>query len=75
MVLMITKARVKPNTGAIDRALACAILSRVDGISIHTKKALESISRRLLDGEPVSHDEWRRTACAFFAVQDKCQDK
>jgi hypothetical protein len=41
MVLMITKARVKPNTGAIDRALACAILSRVDGISIHTKKALE----------------------------------
>ena len=61
---MITKARVKPNTGAIDRALAC-------GISIHTKKALESISRRLLDGEPVSHDEWRRTACAFFAVQDK----
>ena len=66
---MDTKTRIKPRSAAIDRALACAILSRVDGISIHTRAALESISRRLLNGEPVSHDEWKRVVYAYFAVQ------
>ena len=39
---MDTKVRIKPSKGAGERALACAILSREDGISIHTKAALES---------------------------------
>ena len=65
-----TIIKVKPNQGAINRALACAILSRVDGISIHTRAALEGISRRLIDGEAVSHDEWKRVVYAYFAMKD-----
>jgi hypothetical protein len=67
---MDTTVKIKPSKAAIDRALACAILSRVDGISIHTCAALESISRRLLEGEAVSHDEWKRVVYAYFAVKD-----
>ena len=48
---MTTITKVTPSRAAIDRALARAILKlRVGGISIHTMKALEEISRRLLDG-------------------------
>lgn len=65
---MDTKTRIKPSKAAIDRALACALLSRVDGISVHTRAALQSISRRLLDGQPVSHDEWQRVVYAYFAT-------
>ena len=51
----LKEVRIKPNQGAINRALACAILSEVPHISLHTREALRSVSRRLLDGEPVSH--------------------
>jgi hypothetical protein len=47
--------------------LACAILSEVEGISIHTRAALRSISRRLLDGQPVGRDEYQATVYAYFA--------
>ena len=65
-LVMDTKVKIKPRKAAIDRALACAILSRVDRLSVHTKAALEKISRRLLDGEPVAHDEWRRWFTAIL---------
>jgi len=35
--VMDTKVKIKPSKGAIDRALACAILSRVDGFSVRRK--------------------------------------
>ena len=67
-LVMDTKVKIKPSKAGIDRALACAILSRVDRLSVHTKAALEKISRRLLDGEPVAHDEWRRVVYSYFAT-------
>jgi hypothetical protein len=35
---MITNTKIKPSKVAVDRALACAILSRVDGISVHARR-------------------------------------
>ena len=58
---------VKANPRALEKALACAILSEVPHISPHTKAALCSIAQRLLDGEAVSWDEYRATAYAYFA--------
>ena len=63
-----TKVKIKPSQGAIERSLACAILSGVGGLSVHTREALRSVSRRLLDGEPVSHDEWQRVVYSYFAL-------
>ena len=40
---------VKANPKALEKALACKILAEVPGISIHTRAALRSISRRLID--------------------------
>jgi hypothetical protein len=34
---MDTKVKIKPSKAAIDRALACPILSRVDGLSVRRK--------------------------------------
>jgi hypothetical protein len=69
---MNTKVRVTPCQGAIDRAFACMILSRMEGgrLSIHTRAALESIARRLLNGEAVSPAEWQETVYAYFASKD-----
>ena len=66
MVMEATK--VKPNRGAIERALACAILAeRALGLSVHTHAALRSISERLLEGQAVSWEEYRAAAYAYFA--------
>ena len=62
-----TKVKLAPSRGALERALACAILSEAPHISLHTRAALRSISRRLLDGEAVSWEEFRRVAYAYFA--------
>jgi hypothetical protein len=35
--VMDTKVKIKPSKAAIDRALACAILSRLDGLSVRRK--------------------------------------
>ena len=62
-----TEGKISPTRGALERALACAILSEAPHISLHTRAVLRSISRRLLDGEAVSRDEFRAVTYANFA--------
>ena len=45
------------NTAALMTALKCAIYSKAGFISPHTRAALVSISRRLLDGQQVDRNE------------------
>jgi hypothetical protein len=60
---------VKANPKALEKALACSILAEAPGISIHTRAALRSISRRLIEVEAVSWEEFHRVAYAYFAVR------
>ena len=61
------KVKVTPSHQALQKALACAILSERTDISPHTRAALRSIAQRLLEGEAVSWDEYKATAYAYFA--------
>jgi hypothetical protein len=63
----ILKTKISPTRGALERAFCCAIISESPHISLHTRLALRSIARRLLDGKPVSWDEYTASLYAFFA--------